>query len=319
MKRLLSVFLVLCLSLSHLCCFAGAESEKTPESEIEYKSGATISLDVIKAENAGVGVLMVEPGSLAEKAGIEYGDIIVAIGGQRIKDNKAFLSAWESYSDGNKFEMDLMRRGLKYSIDVTKNSSMKFGISVGDTPTGAIVKSVTEGGSAEKAGIKTGDIIVGLNHETVLTPMGLQRILSECQAGQVVELEYLREDLKEVVEIRLGTSEFSVSNISIMETDIHVGDTKPLFSIQATGDLDLKKAFEWMKEEKEYDLWAGLKSHDKRRGLRIENTFDEETGVYTSTLWADDIKKEASSEYFCVVKDMNLAILESGQVTLKVK
>ena len=57
---------------------------------------------------------------------------------------------------------------------------------------------------------------------------------------------------------------------------------------------------------------------DEEKGIRIENTYDEETGVYTSTLWADNITMKAAGDYYCYVQDKNNGSMESGRVNLKV-
>ena len=50
-------------------------------------------------------------------------------------------------------------------------------------PVGVYVGTVAEGSAAEKAGIKAGDIITGLNNVTVASMTDLQQALSYTKAG----------------------------------------------------------------------------------------------------------------------------------------
>jgi S1-C subfamily serine protease len=84
---------------------------------------------------------------------------------------------------------------------------------------GILVLSVKEHGPAAKSGIKgtsrdasgrlvLGDIIVGADGKTVKTAADLYRALDRCKVGQVVDLELLRSESREHVQVTLEASQF---------------------------------------------------------------------------------------------------------------
>ena len=62
--------------------------------------------------------------------------------------------------------------------DVGREESEAYGI-----PQGIYIREVTEGSPAEKAGLKKGNVIVGVNGQKVTTKAQLQEKLSRCRAG----------------------------------------------------------------------------------------------------------------------------------------
>ncbi len=59
-------------------------------------------------------------------------------------------------------------------------------------PAGVFVYSVTDGGSAAKAGIKANDIITSFNGKTIFTMESLQEVIKGCKVGQSAEVKILR-------------------------------------------------------------------------------------------------------------------------------
>lgn len=60
------------------------------------------------------------------------------------------------------------------------------------THRGALIAEVTPGGPAEKAGLRTGDIITKVNEEAVVDPRQLLLAVSQLQPGTSTKIEYLR-------------------------------------------------------------------------------------------------------------------------------
>jgi serine protease Do/serine protease DegQ len=58
---------------------------------------------------------------------------------------------------------------------------------------GALVSQVFEGSAAEKAGIRTGDVITSINSQNVRTNSELRLIISQLRAGQKVEVGLIRD------------------------------------------------------------------------------------------------------------------------------
>jgi serine protease Do len=63
------------------------------------------------------------------------------------------------------------------------------------TPIGALVESVVQGGPAERAGLKTGDLIVAYERERVEYPEQLARWVAATRPGASVELVWVRDEV----------------------------------------------------------------------------------------------------------------------------
>lgn len=79
--------------------------------------------------------------------------------------------------------------------DVESSVSETYGI-----PSGVRIESVVEGGPADEAGVKKGDILTGFDGRTVTNASGLKEILSYYAAGETVEITVERADDGEYVE-----------------------------------------------------------------------------------------------------------------------
>jgi putative serine protease PepD len=60
------------------------------------------------------------------------------------------------------------------------------------TPVGVAVLAVNPGGTADDAGVRAGDIIVGINDQNVKSVEQLQSALAQLQPGTTVQIEYTR-------------------------------------------------------------------------------------------------------------------------------
>ena len=143
-------------------------------------------------ENKGALVAQVGPGSPAEKAGIEQGDIILAFDGQAISDSKDLPRIVASTVVGKMVTVKLSREGkvmdrslnvgeLEEKVDRAKapSSQKSLGVSVQDlTPEiaqglglknagGVVVAQVEAGSPAAEAGLQTGDVIREVNRKPV--------------------------------------------------------------------------------------------------------------------------------------------------------
>jgi serine protease Do len=78
--------------------------------------------------------------------------------------------------------------GLRLAdIDADRAKTLKL-----DEPRGAEVTTVEEGGPAEKAGIKSGDVLLSYNGETILGAQQLGRLVRETPVGRKVRLQLWR-------------------------------------------------------------------------------------------------------------------------------
>jgi Do/DeqQ family serine protease len=69
---------------------------------------------------------------------------------------------------------------------------------------GAIVTSVQAGGPADKAGIKRGDVIVGVNNQMIVDSNNLRNLVASSQPGTEATLTALRDGREEKFKVTLG-------------------------------------------------------------------------------------------------------------------
>lgn len=71
-------------------------------------------------------------------------------------------------------------------------------------PQGALVRFVTPDSGAEKAGLKSNDIIIGMNGETVTTMEQISEMVNRCAVGDTVTLTVYRDGAAMDIELVLG-------------------------------------------------------------------------------------------------------------------
>ena len=158
-------------------------------------------------------VAQVVPDSPGAKAGLEIGDVITEIDGQKVNDAGDLQVRIGLKKPGTKVELTVLRNGKTMTVPVTLeelgarsndgNSSgqghgkMRWGMGLGDlTPDtrdqlqvpgdihGAVIEQVQPGSSADNAGLQEGDVILEVNRHKVRTPADVQQALSSVPEGQ---------------------------------------------------------------------------------------------------------------------------------------
>jgi len=162
----------------------------------------------------GAVVTQVDPDSPGAKAGLQTGDVITAIDGQKINDSGELQVIVTQKQPGTKIELSLLRNGKTETVPVTleaigghngeesSNSAeghgkMRWGIGIGNltpevrdqmqipsTVHGAVVEQVQPGSPADNAGLQQGDVILEVNRKKTPTASDVQQALSGVPKGQ---------------------------------------------------------------------------------------------------------------------------------------
>jgi len=160
-------------------------------------------------DTQGALVSQVIEGSPAAKAGIRTGDVITSVNGQNVKSNTELRNSIGLLRVGDKVEIGLVRDGkpqrvtaiisdsndapTKVSTPQESNSIHRAfeGAGLADAPDGggAIVRGVEPGSNAASAGLRNGDIIVGVNRGKVTT---LQQLRERTKGASTLVLEVRR-------------------------------------------------------------------------------------------------------------------------------
>jgi predicted metalloprotease with PDZ domain len=91
-----------------------------------------------------------------------------------------------------------------YCDELTPELAKHFGV---DGDSGLLVSRLTEGGPAEKAGLKVGDIIVKADGKLVKSQDRLSLSLQNKEKGDKVKLEIIRDKKKRTIEIEVDEEE----------------------------------------------------------------------------------------------------------------
>ena len=159
-------------------------------------------------------VTQVEPDSPGAKAGLQIGDVITEIDGQKVSDAGELQVLVGQKQPGSKITLSVLRNGKSMTIPVTLeelgkskddgsdnagegDGKMHWGIGLSNlTPEmrdqlqvsheihGAVVEQVQPGSPADNAGLQQGDIILEVNRHKVQTASDVQQALSSVNKGE---------------------------------------------------------------------------------------------------------------------------------------
>ena len=157
----------------------------------------------------GVYIVEVSKGSAAEEAGLEKGDVIIAIDGQQITDGASVQEKVNSFHPGEKAAVTYIRGGKEFTTEVTFHAAASrngetdvdgsvafYGarLKAADPETlkalglrsGVAIVSVGQGKMAE-AGAESGSVILYVNDEPVSKPEDVIAKAKKAQRGIYIE------------------------------------------------------------------------------------------------------------------------------------
>jgi len=169
----------------------------------------------------GALVAGVERDGPAAKAGLRAGDVVTAVAGQAVRNPRDLARAVADQKPGTRAEMTVWREGAerKLTVEVASQPGAERARPGAETPDaprigvqlapitpqarqalrlpeeakGAVVQGVEPGSRAEQAGLRPGDVIVGVGQSGTDDPEAVVRALREANAGGAVALRILRD------------------------------------------------------------------------------------------------------------------------------
>jgi serine protease Do len=180
------------------------------------------SFKLAKPEGALLGG--VEKGSPADRAGLQAGDVVLALDGKPVADATALARGIADHKPGDSVQLKVWRDGAARDIAVKVGETPgekvaarsdaapagKLGVSARELSEqerrqlgadgGVVVEQVA--GAAAKAGVQPGDIIVGVGSERVNTVDELKRAVEK--SGKVVALRVQRGKAERFVPVPVG-------------------------------------------------------------------------------------------------------------------
>ena len=159
----------------------------------------------VDQENGAV-ISDVMPDTPADKAGLQRGDVVVEIDGDKVKNSQEFVAGIRKHLAGDRITLRVIRQKKAMNVDVTlvempgnekagvesgTSGSLllrDMGIKVGPVTEeiqkknslrnrdGLVVSAVEDGSPAQRAGISEGDIILEMNGSRISSPRDLEKI-----------------------------------------------------------------------------------------------------------------------------------------------
>ena len=157
----------------------------------------------------------IEPGSAAEKAGLQVDDIIVGVDGRRINNNRELANAIGLKGSGEKVKIEYVRDGRSRTVsaELGQRTAEQVGgtnihpglagalfASNSTTATGGVeVASVEPDSPAAQRGLRAGDIIMAVNRQPV---QDLQQLREVAAGNRILFLLVQRGDRQLMLQIR---------------------------------------------------------------------------------------------------------------------
>jgi serine protease Do len=166
-------------------------------------------------EPRGALVSNVEAGSAAAKGGLQAGDVVIGFNGKPIENSGELPAIVADTKPGETVNVRVVRNGAEQDVKVTvaempsqrtqvagapAMQQGKLGVSVRQTDKGIVVESAE--GPAEKAGVRAGDIIVGVNGKPVKSPEELKAAIDA--TGKQAALLVQRGDTRLFLPVQIG-------------------------------------------------------------------------------------------------------------------
>ena len=85
--------------------------------------------------------------------------------------------------------------------DVDKNLAESFGLV---RPRGALISQLAEGGPADKAGLRAGDVILSFDDQDIPSSSDLPHVVGLIEPGKIVAAEIMRDSKRKTVQVEVG-------------------------------------------------------------------------------------------------------------------
>ena len=159
------------------------------------------------------------PGSIAEKAGIKAGDIVIAANGELLSDYLQFQWCMD-LSANRPIQLTIERNGKMLDIPVTpqpianlsEHGRYMIGLTMGQTAAGVVVADLYKNFPAALGGVVINDILVSVNGKKITEPATVSETVKNGN-GQAVKLELLRNGKK--VEVQMTPLLVTPSDIGV--------------------------------------------------------------------------------------------------------
>ena len=202
----------------------------------------------------GAAIVKVFPGTPAERAGLQAGDVVIKCGDHAVAKCDDLRAVILRSKPGDKHRLELFRGNQRYfvhlivgepplppsqaapnaarlpylamrAVSAGTPSAHQMGI---ESPYGAAVENVVPDGPAAKAGIGRGDLIVAFAGQEITSYEDIAAALARCAIGSVQRVALVRNNRRMEVRVVIGSrpaGEFPSGEPSAKTTETHQAPT----------------------------------------------------------------------------------------------
>lgn len=229
----------------------------------------------------------------------------VTINGSPVKDYKGDVKVIRrKFMKGNS-ENELLFPGARFNLNRMNNLDLMnrnrafLGVLSEKSAKGALIKKITEGSSAEKAGLKAEDIITKVEDKKITSPEDLARAVRAYKPGDEIKIDYLRNGKKKDIKVKLGkTNDMSMA---FNFNDDSLGLNGRNFNFRMNRIPELENFPFWNRNQPKLGLQ--IQETEDNSGVKILNV-EENSPAAKAGLQKGDLIQEINSEKVNSVQDV---------------
>jgi serine protease Do len=218
--------------------------------------------------------------------------------------------------NGNHVMVPHQGGAYNYSMTAAKPKAM-LGVVTEQVDKGAKVTEVMDESAAEKAGLKEGDIITGVNETKITGTQSLQETIRKFKPQETVDVTYLREGKEKKVKATLGRSEeaFALSNGEDFMKDFNIRIEPPMAFAAPYG----LRGYAIRDDRPKFGM--GVEDNPDGDGAKV-SSIEPESQAAKAGLQKDDIITEVEGENIENIDELRRILAEShdkSSLALKVQ
>ena len=195
-----------------------------------------LGIELTNGDSTAPAVAGVEPGSPAQAAGFQTGDVISKVATDEVQNARAFREAIQALGEGATAAIHVTRAGQPLDLTVQLSSASQpkvlperqpiLGFRLYDRTDGdgLIAKTILNNSPAARGGMRSGDILLKIDGSPIRTSFDISIALADHKPGEKVKLTLLR-DSKE--------TEFEYPLLAEADSDLGVGPARNIWKKDA--------------------------------------------------------------------------------------